>query len=110
MQQPCRKWAERAGTTERSVAMSAVAFQRPFGQPGFMAKKRWNDLSPRARRLILMVGAVETMLKIAALVDLARRPAQDVRGSKSRWAMSIAIINSGGLVPVAYFARGRRAR
>lgn len=74
-----------------------------------MVKKRWNDLSPRTRRIIMAAASVETALKAAALVDLVRRPAHDIRGSKARWAMSIVVINSGGLVPVAYFIRGRYA-
>ena len=68
---------------------------------------RWNDLSPRSRRLILIGGAFEGLLKIAALVDLARRPSAEVRGSKPRWAAAIVLTNSLGVVPVAYFVYGR---
>lgn len=73
-----------------------------------MAKKRWDELSPRARRLIVAGGAVEGVLKVAALVDLARRPSGQVRGSKVRWALAITFVNSLGAVPLAYFLRGRR--
>ena len=69
--------------------------------------RRWADLSPRTRKRILVVGAVEGVLKVAALVDLARRPAHEVRGSKAAWATAIVLVNSGGAVPVAYFVRGR---
>jgi hypothetical protein len=69
--------------------------------------RRWNDLSPRSRRLILIGGALEGLLKIAALVDLARRPSAEVRGSKPRWAAAIVLTNSLGVVPVAYFVYGR---
>lgn len=72
-----------------------------------MAGKSWHDLDPRIRRVILAAGAVEGGLKIAALVDLARRPAREVRGSKTRWALAITLLNSVGAVPVAYFLRGR---
>ncbi len=68
---------------------------------------RWNDLSPRSRRLILIGGAFEGLLKIAALVDLARRPRAEVRGSKARWAAAIVLTNSLGVVPVTYFVYGR---
>ena len=68
---------------------------------------RWSDLSPRSRRLILIGGAFEGLLKIAALVDLARRPRAEVRGSKARWAAAIVLTNSLGVVPVAYFVYGR---
>lgn len=73
-----------------------------------MAKKRWNDLSPRTRRLIVLGAAFEGTLKIAALIDLARRPASQIRGSKPRWAAAIALSNSAGAVPIAYLLRGRR--
>jgi hypothetical protein len=73
-----------------------------------VAKKRWQDLSPKVRRFILIGGAVEAVLKVAALVDLARRPAEEVRGSKLRWAAAIIVINAAGAVPAAYFVRGRR--
>jgi hypothetical protein len=75
-----------------------------------MANKRWTDLRPQVRRLILIAGTVEATLKVAALIDLARRPSREVRGSKARWATAIVVINAGGLVPVVYFARGRRRR
>jgi hypothetical protein len=73
-----------------------------------VAKKRWQDLSPKVRGFILIGGAVEAVLKVAALVDLARRPAEEVRGSKLRWAAAIIVINAAGAVPAAYFVRGRR--
>ncbi len=69
---------------------------------------RWNDLSPRTRRLIIVGGTVEGMLKIAALIDLARRPSSQIRGSKAGWAAAITLINSLGAVPITYFTRGRR--
>jgi hypothetical protein len=73
-----------------------------------MAKKRWSDLSPGTRRFIVVGGTFEAVLKAAALVDLARRPAKEVRGSKLRWAAAIVLVNSVGAVPIAYFAWGRR--
>lgn len=73
-----------------------------------MAKKRWKDLSPRARRLIVSGATFEAVLKAVALVDLKRRPAEEVNGSRARWAAAIVLLNSGGLVPVLYLLRGRR--
>jgi hypothetical protein len=57
-----------------------------------------------------MVGAatIDGALKIAALVDLARRPSDQVRGSKARWAAAVSLTNSFGAVPIAYFVWGRR--
>jgi hypothetical protein len=73
-----------------------------------VANKRWSELSPRTRRLILVGGAFEGFLKTAALVDLARRPSEQVRGTKQVWAVAIILINSLGAVPIAYFAYGRK--
>ena len=73
-----------------------------------VSRKKWNELSPRARRVIVVAGAAEGALKVAALVDLARRPASQVRGSKARWAVAVTLVNSLGAVPIAYFAYGRR--
>jgi hypothetical protein len=68
--------------------------------------RRWKDLSEGQRRLIITAGAVETALKAAMLIDLKRRPAGQVRGPKWLWA-STALINSAGVLPVAYFIAGR---
>ena len=70
--------------------------------------RKWDELSPGTRRVVLVVGSVEAALKVAALVDLARRPAEEVRGPKWRWALAITVVNSVGLMPLAYFRFGRR--
>jgi hypothetical protein len=70
-------------------------------------RKRWNELSPQARRTIVVLGALEAALKAAMLIDLGRRPAAQVRGSKRWWRLS-ALVNSAGLVPLSYFLFGRR--
>ncbi len=75
-----------------------------------MAKRRWSDLSPRSRRLIVIGAVGEGLLKIAAIVDLVRRPADQIRGRKWVWATAIVLVNSVGAVPLAYFFRGRRRR
>ena len=75
-----------------------------------MAKKRWGDLSSRTRRLLVAAGVCDAILRVAALVDLVRRPAAEVRGSKVRWGLAVALTNSVGVVPIAYFVRGRRPR
>ena len=73
-----------------------------------MARRRWGDLDPRLREAIKFASAVELGLKAAALIDLSQRPARGVNGSKARWAITIALVNSAGAVPIAYFLRGRR--
>ncbi|MEO7058298.1 MAG: hypothetical protein ABI083_01120 [Lapillicoccus sp.] len=73
-----------------------------------MATTRWTELSQRNRRLIVAAGVVEGVLKGAALIDLHRRPAAEVRGSRVLWALALTLVNSVGAVPVAYFVHGRR--
>ncbi len=72
-------------------------------------KKRWSDLSERNRRIITIVAIVEAALKAAMLIDLKRRPAEQVKGSKRMWAFS-TIVNSAGIIPLVYFIFGRRKR
>jgi hypothetical protein len=73
-----------------------------------MADRKWSDLSTRTRRLIIVAAVAEGILKVAALVDIARRPADQIRGSKWVWAPTVLIVNSFGGAPLAYFAFGRR--
>ena len=58
--------------------------------------------------IIVIAGSVEGALKLAALIDLARRPAAEITGSKLRWALAITLINSAGVVPILYFQYGHR--
>jgi hypothetical protein len=70
-----------------------------------MTKRSWRDLSPRARRAVVVLGVVEAVLIAAAQIDLARRPAALVSGSKALWRVLI-MVNVVG--PIAYFVLGRR--
>jgi hypothetical protein len=90
------------------LAVARVATRRREAEAVVVAKKKWNELSSRTRQMIIVGGVFEGVLKIAALIDLARRPSSEVRGSKVRWALGVTLINSVGAVPVAYFAFGRR--
>jgi len=70
-----------------------------------MAKKRWADLSPRERAVILALGSVQLSLAATAWTDLARRDRDQVNGSKGKWAAIIAVNFLG---PLSYFRWGRR--
>ena len=72
------------------------------------AQQRWNNLSEGNRRLIIVVAVAESILKGAALIDIKRRPADQIRGPKWLWAPVVALVNSAGVVPISYFAFGRR--
>lgn len=65
---------------------------------------RWSDLSRNQRAAIIAGSAVEIVLTTAALVDLARRPRAQVRGSKPLWALGCFVQPVG---PIAYLAWGR---
>lgn len=72
------------------------------------AKQRWNDLSERTRKLIIVIAVAESILKAVALIDIKRRPASQIRGPKWLWAPVVAVVNSVGIVPITYFIFGRR--
>lgn len=73
-----------------------------------VARRQWSDLSQRTRRLLTITAIAEAILKLAALIDLKRRPASQVRGPKWLWATVLAIVSSAGVVPISYFVFGRR--
>ena len=72
-----------------------------------MPKKNWSDLSPRGKTAILTLASVQISLAATAWADLASRPAEQVNGSKAKWAAIIAINFFG---PFAYFRWGTSAR
>ena len=57
--------------------------------------------------MIVIAAVVEIVLKVLMLADLRRRTADEVRGSTWLWAAG-ALLNTGGLLPLAYFVVGRR--
>jgi hypothetical protein len=73
-----------------------------------MAARKWSDLSKRNRRLIAGAAVAEAGLKAAALADIKRRPAVEIRGPKWMWAVIVVVVNSFGLAPLSYFLLGRR--
>jgi hypothetical protein len=69
---------------------------------------RWSDLSESNRRLIIAAAICEAVLKTAVLIDIRRRPASQIRGSKRMWIIAAVLVNSAGIGPLSYFAFGRR--
>jgi hypothetical protein len=67
--------------------------------------RRWSDLSRPVQVLTIIGGILQYSLLIAAQLDLHRRPAEEVRGPKSRWR-ALAFVSFLG--PIAYFVWGRR--
>lgn len=70
-----------------------------------VAKRKWSELSGRSRTLIVVAGAVEVRLLVATLIDIRRRPGDQINGSKRMWT-ALAFIDIVG--PIAYFAIGWR--
>lgn len=70
-----------------------------------MAKKKWSELSTGQKRFIYVAGAAEAIVTTIALRDLARRPADSIRGPKVAWGLASFVQPVG---PLAYLAVGRR--
>ena len=68
-------------------------------------KQRWQDLRPGHQSFILGLGAMELVTTTVAMIDLARRPRELVRGPKLAW-VAAAVVQPFG--PVAYLLFGRR--
>jgi len=95
---------------EREWAMndrSAISGSDVYPEGVMATKKKWSELSTRSRRLVTITGVIEMALLAATLVDLKRRPAEQIKGSKRLWT-ALAFVNIIG--PLAYFAFGRRRR
>ena len=72
------------------------------------ARRGWSDLSEGRRRLLIVAAVAEGILKLAALIDIRRRPASQIRGPKWLWASVVTVVSSAGVLPLSYFLFGRR--
>jgi hypothetical protein len=68
-------------------------------------KKQWRNFSPAQKATTIVAGIAQVSLLIAALWDIRRRPAEQIRGRKALWA-GAAFINWVG--PISYFLFGRK--
>ena len=91
---------------------------------------RWSDLDTRAKRRIVVWGSVLGVMRAAALWDVHRRAADNVRGSKWLWTAllvtflqippaaddiyggkllrrALSVVSFG--IPIAYVVLGRKA-
>lgn len=68
-------------------------------------KKKWSELSGPAKTGTILMTLIQVGLLIAALVDIRKRPAEEINGSKALWT-GLVFINYVG--PIAYFVKGRK--
>ena len=68
-------------------------------------KKRWSELTTAQKRAIVLSGTVQIALLAAALLDIYRRPEEEIRGNKLLWTL-VSFVNFVG--PISYFLFGRR--
>ena len=68
--------------------------------------RRWEDRSSGQQRAVIAVGAITTIWQLVMLWDLARRPAEQIRGAKRVWVLASFVRPFG---QIAYYAWGRRA-
>lgn len=70
-----------------------------------MSNRKWADMSPAQKTVMLTLISVEVSLTATALVDLVRRPADQVHGRKGVWALALFVQPVG---PVAYLWTHRK--
>jgi len=70
-----------------------------------MRTRKWSELSTTQKLGILLLSTLQIGLLVAALIDLRRRPAEQIKGDKRLWT-ALAFVNFIG--PIAYFLFGRK--
>lgn len=70
-----------------------------------MNNRKWSELSTGQQVGLTGLAAVEVVLTTAAMVDLIRRPAEQVHGRKVVWGMALFVQPVG---PIAYLMAHRR--
>lgn len=68
-------------------------------------RKQWKDMTPWQKASIFVMAGIQIALLASALVDLRRRPADQVRGPKALW-LAVSFVNYIG--PISYFLFGRK--
>lgn len=68
-------------------------------------RQRWSDFAAGEQAAIVVLGVAEVITTTIAVVDLVRRPREQVRGPKALWFAANVVQPVG---PVAYLLFGRR--
>lgn len=69
------------------------------------AREKWQTMPTWQKAGTVALGVVEIVATTAAVVDLVRRPREQVRGPKALWWPTLSIQPFG---PFAYLALGRK--
>jgi flagellar biosynthesis/type III secretory pathway M-ring protein FliF/YscJ len=70
-------------------------------------RKPWGDMTTKQQAGLVLIGVIQVALLAAALIDIRRRSADELNGSKRLWTLA-AFVNFIG--PLAYFIFGRKRR
>jgi flagellar biosynthesis/type III secretory pathway M-ring protein FliF/YscJ len=70
-------------------------------------RKQWGDMTTTQQAGLVLMGVIQVALLAAALIDIRRRSAAELNGSKRLWTLA-AFVNFIG--PLAYFIFGRKLR
>jgi hypothetical protein len=68
-------------------------------------RKPWGDMTTTQQAGLVLMGVIQIALLAAALIDIRRRSADELNGSKRLWTLA-AFVNFIG--PLAYFIFGRK--
>jgi hypothetical protein len=89
------------------VAIRQPPVDRDRSSVDFRSANRFNEPVSRTRIAATVLGAIQVGLYLAAYVDIWRRPAAQIRGSKGKWRV-VCLLNTIG--PLSYFRWGRADR
>jgi hypothetical protein len=89
------------------VVLDPADLDRPDSGGTLVPRRRWAELTPRQQTAALVAVSVQLSLAATAWADLATRSADEVNGSRLRWAAVIAVNTVG---PLAWFRWGRLPR
>lgn len=73
-----------------------------------MAGTLWKDLHPASKAVIVALTVLDAGLRAVALRDLAGRDARQVNGPRWLWRFALGLVTSSGVLPIAYFLKGRK--
>lgn len=93
------------GTSAREPLASPFRNVQTCAMGSSRHPRRWDELSRAQQRAVIAIGAITTIWQLAMLWDLARRPAEQVRGSRRAWVLASFVRPFG---QIAYYAWGRR--